>query len=140
MSENSMYVFDSWAILAWLQDERPAAQTVDELLTSSDPGELEMSRINAGEIFYIIAKNRSRQQAEDIRQVLERMPISLSPVTHELVWHAAELKASYPLSYADAFGAALALGKGATLVTGDQEFEPLESAEGLSVQWLQRTG
>lgn len=133
-----MYVFDSWAILAWLQDELPAAQTVDELLTSSDPGELVMSCINAGEIFYIVAKSRSRQHADDIRQVLERMPVSLAPVTDELVWQAAELKASYPLSYADAFAAALALAQDATLVTGDREFEPLESGDGLTVKWLER--
>ncbi len=133
-----MYVLDSWALLAWLQDERPASQDVDALLANSGPGELAMSLVNAGEVYYIVAKSRSAEKADEIRRVLEKMPVTLTPVTDELVWRAASLKSRHPLSYADAFAAALALGKDATLVTGDREFEPLEAAEGLSVQWLRR--
>jgi ribonuclease VapC len=47
---------------------------------------------------------------------------------------AAHIKAEYPLAYADAFAAALAMNKGATLVTGDPEFEVLKNR--LPIQWL----
>ena len=133
-----MIILDSWALLAWLQDERPAADEVDELLANVDRAPVAMSRINAGEIYYVIAKSRSISRAEEFRRVQERMPITLASVTDDQVWRAARLKAIYPLSYADGFAAALALHRDATLVTGDREFEPLVDGEGLKIQWLTR--
>ncbi len=133
-----MYVFDSWALLAWLQDERPASLAVEQILDNSAPGDLMMSLIHAGEIYYIVAKSRSRDRADEIRNVLAKMPIELVSVTDALIWQAAALKSRHPLSYADAFAAALALDKQRTLVTGDREFESVEAAEGLSIKWLTR--
>lgn len=133
-----MYVLDSWAILAWLQDERPAADRVDELLAESTDEELAMSWMNVGEVFYITARRRSVQAANKVRRIIEDMPLQLTTPTVDLILEAATLKAHYPLAYADAFAAALALDTDATLVTGDREFEPLESGESLAVMWLPR--
>jgi ribonuclease VapC len=47
---------------------------------------------------------------------------------------AARLKASYPISLADAFAAALAKIHNAELVTGDREFKLLERE--LKITWL----
>jgi predicted nucleic acid-binding protein len=47
---------------------------------------------------------------------------------------AAEIKAKHMVSYADAFGAALAQELRAKLVTGDPEFKKLEPE--LAVMWL----
>ncbi|MEW5989188.1 MAG: PIN domain-containing protein [Chloroflexota bacterium] len=44
------------------------------------------------------------------------------------------MKAAYPLSYADAFAAALAQELKATLVTGDPEFRPLIAL--IAIEWL----
>ncbi|MFW6058227.1 MAG: PIN domain-containing protein, partial [Persicimonas sp.] len=96
------------------------------------------SLINVGEIHYIVAKSRSHERADEIRDLLVKMPIELVSVTDALVWKAAELKSRHPLSYADAFAAALALDKQRTLVTGDREFEAVEAGEGLSIKWLNR--
>ncbi len=49
---------------------------------------------------------------------------------------AARIKAEHPLSYADAFAAALAQELGASLVMGDPEFKTVEST--VNVMWLNR--
>ena len=48
----------------------------------------------------------------------------------------ASLKAKFPISYADAFAAALARIYNAVLLTGDPEFESLQETGLLSIQWL----
>ncbi len=55
-------------------------------------------------------------------------------VERVLALTAAHIKAEYPLAYADAFAAALAMNKDATLVTGDPEFMVLKDC--LPIQWL----
>jgi ribonuclease VapC len=47
---------------------------------------------------------------------------------------AAQIKAQYPISYADAFAVALAQELNAAIVTGDSEFKQVESIVKLS--WL----
>lgn len=132
------YILDSWAILAWLQNERPAADVVDDVLSNTKPGDIAMSRINAGEAFYVTAKTHSLDDARRVRSVLEKMPVELLSVTDDLVWGAARLKAHHALSYADAVAAALSLERDAVLLTGDREFTALVDAEGLVVEWLHR--
>jgi ribonuclease VapC len=51
-----------------------------------------------------------------------------------LVFEAAHLKARYPISYADAFAAALAKRNGAHLMTGDPEFKAVEPE--VAIHWL----
>jgi ribonuclease VapC len=55
-----------------------------------------------------------------------------------MIYAAVRLKATYPLSYADCFAAALAQRLGATVVTGDPEFHPLEDDGLIAVDWLPR--
>lgn len=50
------------------------------------------------------------------------------------VLEAARIKALHPLSYADAFAVATAARFGATVVTGDREFEAVEGI--VPIEWL----
>ena len=52
----SIKVVDSWAMVAWIQDE-PAAPAVEAILQAADAGTVElcMSWINVAETFYILA-------------------------------------------------------------------------------------
>ena len=130
-------VFDSWAVIAWLCNE-PAATTVQDLLEKAEKGEVSilMSLINAGEVFYITAKKHDLDKANEVIQTLLGGPITFLLPTEEEIWKAAEIKARYPLSYADAFAVALSLLREAALVTGDPEIKHLESTEPLSLVWL----
>ena len=133
-----MKVLDSYALLAWLGDERPASETVQQLLDRAESGELElaMSRINWGEVFYIVAKKHGRKTARKIRHRLEKLPVAFVSATDDRVAAASELKATCAFAYADAFAAGLALEHDAELVTGDPEFRPLENHEDLHLLWL----
>lgn len=134
-------LLDVWAALAWLRGEGEAASQMRRLLLSARRGrhQLIMSVINLGEVYYRIAKVSDESNA---RQILERFrltPVVVVPVENQLVFQAASLKARFPISYADSFAAALAIERGARLITGDPDFQPLELARLLKIDWLARS-
>lgn len=133
-----LLALDSWAIMAWLKGEQPAARKVRALLTAADRGEntLIMNVLNLGEVFYLSAKAKNLAYAEQLVESL-RARVGSVPAEDELVFQAARLKAKYPLSYADAFAAATAIAHAAPLVTGDPELRPVAAKErGLKLDWL----
>ena len=127
---------DSWVILAWLKDQAPGAGVMAGLWEQAEAGraQLVMNIVNLGEVFYIVAKALGEASARTVLQNLQGRRIEIASASDELVLEAATLKARYPISYADAFAAATALGRGAPLVTGDPEMRAL-SGEGLRLEW-----
>ena len=135
-------VLDAWALLAWIGEEQPAVEDVEQLIGAAARGENELfiSIINLGEVFYRSVRKYGRGRADEVRRKCDSLPIRVISADDDLVWEAAHLKSRYRLSYADAFAAGLALREQADLYTGDPEFKPLEQAEGLRVHWLSRVG
>lgn len=133
----SAFVLDAWALLAWLQNEEPAASVVQDRLNAAEQRkiELHLSLINAGEVFYRLAKDRGRRAALRFRSDLGAMPLRLHAPTAEDIWQAALLKSRARMSYADGFAATLAQRLDAALVTGDPDFVGLAD---LRVDWLKR--
>src|SRR5689334_11483371 len=121
-SGSPAYVLDSYALLAYFQAE-PGGAAVQALIEAAHLATawLHLSLLNAGEIYYIMYREQGFDRAEEMLQDLYELPIILHLPTEERIWAAAHLKAKYPLSYADAFAAALAQELGAVLVTGDSE-------------------
>jgi predicted nucleic acid-binding protein len=111
------FVLDSWAVLALLQAEEPAASRVDTVLAEADAI---MSWINAGEVHYVIARARGAAEADAVVRDL-RARVRLDLPDEAMVLAAASLKAAHPMAYAGAFAAATAVRHGATLLTGDPE-------------------
>ncbi len=110
-------VLDSWAVLRYLENADPAAESVAGLLAEQRPL---MSWINLGEVHYVLRRSLGEDAAvetsRDLRDVIDvRLP------DQGLVLDAARIKADHPMAYADAFGAALAVAHDATLWTGDAE-------------------
>ena len=130
-------LLDSYAILAWLQNE-PGADKISELLEKAKEGKLKlyMSWINIGEVYYQIIRRKGKQVAEETLMELKILPITFISVTDELVKKAAELKAKYPIAFADCFAIATAFMKDATLVTGDPEFE--KTSGEVKVEWIEK--
>jgi predicted nucleic acid-binding protein len=124
---NSIYVLDSFAVLAYFQAE-PGGPIVRDLVRAARDrtGTLFMSMINVGEMFYIAFRRRGPLRAEEMLADLRTLPITLCAATDERVLAAAHIKAEFALSYADAFAVGLARELDATLVTGDPEFESVE--------------
>ena len=128
-------LLDSFAMLAFLNKER-GFEKVRSLLraaeTSSEP--LLMNEINIGEVYYVTAKDRSVDRAEDFLHRLETLPIL--PVSNFFadVLEAARIKARFPISYADAFVVATAVRMNAAIVTGDPEFQVVPHL--VTIVWL----
>lgn len=93
-----------------------------------------MNEINIGEVYYITAKDRSLEQAEDFLHRLETLPIQAAANSFAAVLDAAKLKARFFISYADAFAITTAIRMNAVVVTGDQEFRRVEHL--VTIDWL----
>ena len=130
-------VLDSWALLAFFEDE-PAAEEVEKLLAEADHGThtLLLSVVNWGEVYYSTMRKVSQKAAEQKATEIAVLPIELVPVEADLhlARQAAIYKASGKLAYADAFAAALAKLRNAELVTGDHDFKAVEGE--IRIGWL----
>lgn len=94
-----------------------------------------MSAINVGEVYYFLRKHHSLDLAESWRASSLSLPVTIEVPTAEDIWHAASLKGRFPISYADAFAAALCQKYNCPLVTGDPEFR---SVDQLELDWIGR--
>ena len=131
-------VLDAWAMLAWLQDEQPAADKVQILLENAEAGtsRLIMNIINVGEVYYRLAKKRGEGEAEAFLKDLKGMPIKTSPAPIKLVLEAARLKGRYKISFADAFAVATAMRQQSPLVSGDPELEVFIKNRIVQIEWI----
>ena len=119
----SAAVADSWALLAMLRGEQPAAGLMRRYLRRTIAGNLQLlvNVINLGEVYYRIAHAAGEDRADAEIRNLRELPIEIVPARDSLVFEAARIKARHPLSYADAFAVATARIAGTPLLTGDPE-------------------
>ena len=131
----SAKVLDSFALIAYFRDE-PGAETMENLLVAAGKKDspLHMTDINYAEVKYSIVKKDGAQAWEEAAKILQGLPIDFHSTTRALADTAADFKARFKISIADAFAAALAKEKKAELVTGDPEFKPLEKE--IKIIWL----
>ena len=128
-------VLDSWAIMSYLQGE-PSAEKVADIIADAheDKVPLLMSVVNAGEVWYIIARRTSEADADRSIRELRQLGIKLVDADWDLAHDAGRFKAKHKMSFADCFAAALAKQRKAHLVTGDQEFKQVEAD--VIINWL----
>ena len=130
-------VLDSWALIAFFEDE-PAAEAVETLLQQAMDGKVKllMSVVTWGEVYYITMREVSQAAAEQKTTEIAALPIDIIGVSDDLTLtkQAAIFKATHKMSYADCFAAALAKQESAALVTGDPEFKVVEKE--IKIQWL----
>jgi predicted nucleic acid-binding protein len=129
------YLLDSYAVLAWIQDE-PGAQFVEDLLyrARENVDEVALNIINLGEIYYRCAKVIGVKPAQNLLDNIRLLPVKILPSPNDLVLEAAEFKAKYPIAYADAFALATAIREKACIITGDPEFKEVEHL--IDIHWL----
>ena len=137
MAENPVYVLDSFAVLSYLSDE-PAAATIETVIENAREKTCRvlLSIINLGEILYITERKGGLQRAKDVLALLRQLPIEILPADEQAVFSAAHIKANYPLSYADAFAVAIAQQENGTILTGDPEFQAVETLA--PIEWLEK--
>lgn len=131
---STTFVMDSWAVLAYFQDEA-SADVVEELLADGNAEQrFLMTVVNMGEVWYTYARRISEEVATKRVEQLALMGIEFVDADRDLTLQAARYKAGHPIAYADCFAAALAHRERARLVTGDPEFRKLE--DDLSILWI----
>jgi predicted nucleic acid-binding protein len=128
-------VLDSFALIAYFRDE-PGAEAMEAMLVAAGKKDspLLMTDVNYAEVKYSIVKKDGAAAWSEAAKVLQGLPIDFHSTTRSLADTAADLKARFKMSLADAFAAALAKETRAELVTGDPEFKPLEKE--IKIHWL----
>jgi predicted nucleic acid-binding protein len=131
------FVLDSYALLAFFRNEE-GGEKVEQLLNEAvaDKHELYLTCINAGEVFYMSHRKDGASKADLVWKALLQFPIHIQEIDLEFSLAAAKLKAKYPISFADAFAAALTIKRKATLITGDDEFDALLKEANFKVKYL----
>ncbi len=129
------YVFDSFAMIAYFEDE-PGADKVSEILSviMTRKAKGYMSVINWGEMYYNTMREQGVEEAEGVLTQFDKYAIKLIEADRKLTYEAAKIKARHKIAYADCFAAALTLSLNASLITGDPEFKRLSNK--LSVDWI----
>jgi predicted nucleic acid-binding protein len=128
-------VLDSHALLKFLRDEE-GAETVAHILEKAGLRDqpVHMTEVNYAEVQYMIRRKDGDKAWRSIAAELVAAPIQFHPADRALADTAADFKARFKISLADAFAAALAKEKKADLITGDPEFKPLEKE--IKITWL----
>ena len=131
-------VLDSWALMAWINGERPAVGKVQALLEEADAGQLDLSMnmVNAGEVYYLLARQHGDAYAGGFWDDLQTTPIRIVDAPNWLILEAARWKSRYRISYADAFAVATAIRERATLVSGDPDFRALSDSRVVDLEWI----
>ena len=128
-------VLDSHALLAYFRGEESALRVRDLLeKAASTDRPLHMTDVNYAEVKYILLKKDGVAAWQQAEEILQSLPIEFHSTTRVLADTAADFKARFKISLADAFAAALAKEKKAELVTGDPEFKPL--VKEINISWL----
>jgi len=122
----SLWLLDTSALLT-LRDNEAGAERVAALLKGSALGEQRSYGcfMSLMEVYYRVWKDEGAKAGKQAYQSCLALPVEWVHESPSLLERAASIKATHPLSLADAWIAASALELGATLVHKDPEFESL---------------
>lgn len=132
-----VFVLDSFALLAYLQEEAGVAY-VDGLLNDARHRrvKLSMHEVNVGEVYYWLFRRQGEETANYLYAQMRAYPVAfVDDLSSRLLLTAARLKAVYRISYADTFAVATAQLRRAKLVSGDPDLKPLVSDGIIQLAW-----
>jgi|SRR5665811_1154283 len=134
--KTAFWVLDASALLAYLKREEGFCKVMD-VLAAADAGNAEVfiNEINLGEVYSVIAKQRSLSSADSIFS--DWLPlIPLTPVSNTMtdILAAAGITVRLNLHYADSFAAITARKRNGVLLTTDRDFE--KATGEIEIHWL----
>ena len=129
------YLLDSFALLRFFQKE-PGHEPVKAILDDVQRGTAcaMLNVINMGEIIYTVQRRFGLRYKLDVVMNISRLGIVILPASNDCVFKVAELKAQFAMSYADTFVIASAIEHNATVVTGEPEFQQVETL--VKILWI----
>ncbi len=135
----AVFVLDASALLAFLYGERGRERVIGLFLSAvGDRATIRLHRIHLGEVYNVFYRKGGESVAEAMLQDVHQLPMTMEDrISPALMREAGRIKASYRLSYADAFAVGLTRVRRGTLVSADrEEFGPVEAAAEISVHWV----
>ncbi|MHB1361168.1 MAG: PIN domain-containing protein [Thermoleophilia bacterium] len=136
--KTASWVLDASALLAYLKREEGFRKVKAVLSAAAEGGaEVLINEINLGEVYSVIAKQRSLSAADSI--VSEWLPlIPVTPISNSMadIIAVAGLTARLGLHYADSFAAITAGQRNGVLLTTDRDFEKV--AGEIRIHWLRQ--
>lgn len=122
--DKEIYIFDTSALLTYIEDEEGAGD-VEDLLKKSETGNVEIyiTFISLTEVFYITLQERDETEALRRINLIQSLAIKLIESYENLNLKAGKIKAANRLSLADSYIAALCHEYEGKLVHKDPEFE-----------------
>jgi len=126
------FVLDTSALLT-LRDDEPGAERVAEVLGLALEGKAKCFAcfISLMEVLYRVWRDEGQAAGQLAYQQCLALPMEWISNSEALLLKAADYKAHFPLSMADAWIAACASENGAVLLHKDPEFAPLPVAQEL---------
>lgn len=128
-------MLDSYAVLAFLFQEGGYAKVMAllEKVVQADQYVL-VSAANWAEIRCVIERKLGAARWNEVRMKLLGLPIEIVPMDQQLAELAGEIKATWKMSLADCFAAALAKQRKAEVYTGDSDFRAIKSQ--IDIIWI----
>lgn len=123
IEKGSEFVFDTFALIAFLQKE-PGGKKVEKILSRAEEEKctIYLNEINLGEVYYRTWKDKGEEIAKKALSLCLTLPIFFISANRDFILKAAEIKAKHKVSYADAFCVETARQKQCPIMTGDPEF------------------
>ena len=121
-------VIDTSAILTLIRDE-PGSEFVEAKLDAASAGKIAVaaSFVSLTELLYTATQLSGTRRAEELIAIVKSWPMRFIYPDEALCLLAGEIKASFAVSFADAFIAATAQQSAALLIHKDPEFEALRA-------------
>ena len=134
---SKILVLDSYALLAYLQDEA-GANEVEDIFVKAQKGNLNvlMSVVNWGEVYYNTCRTKGPEIAAKTIRAIDQLPINIIDADRMVTFTAAQFKAEHSIAYADCFAAALAKINDCEVITGDAEFTQLQGK--IKIKWIDK--
>jgi predicted nucleic acid-binding protein len=123
------FLFDTSAIIAYLQDE-PGAGRIESLLADAAKGRciVLISFVTMAELYYVTWREEGEPAAKELLAQIKSLPVSVIQSAESITLTAGRIKATCRLSLGDSFIAASAFREDAVLVHKDPEFDQLEDS------------
>ena len=137
MADERLYVFDSCAVVAFLQRE-PGAEVVAEILKDQQNRCL-IHAINACEVYYDIYRRGGEEDADALEEILEVSGIEVVETIPSSLWQiAGKIKAEQRrVSLADCLALALAILENGTVLSSDHhELDRIAEAAICPIQFI----
>jgi len=136
---NNLFILDACALIALLAGEK-GAEKVRDIIQDAIDGKVtvKINQINLLEVYYHTINIYDQNKANEMLNVIKKFPIEVMIGLEESTFNeAGRIKSKYKIPLGDSIVVAECIIKKGTLVTSDHsDFERMETAENIEINWF----